>query len=737
MIGQLIDERYQLIKLTGSGVWGQTYLATDTRRPGSPQCVVKQLRLGNHNAETQKMISVLFQEKAETIDKLSKHDRIPSLLAYFQEDKDLYLVEDYVIGEPLTQELVSGQPLSEEQVILLLEEVLEILAFVHGNRAIHGKIKPGNLLRRTGDNKLVLLGFGLEGEIKEMSAQEGQLPTEEESKTEKSTGTTAIYKPESNGKVTPNYNSDIYGLGIIAIQALSGLSRTELVKLKQTEDGPQLEISWRDRSECSPELADIIDKMVDYQSENRYWAASEVLADLRAKLPERNMHGNYANEISPPNATQEESVLETKKFHKTGLWIALGLVASMALGGLAIYWWQNFGSSKGKGFFDRAQELAQQGDNPGAIAFYDRAIALAPQDAELYYQRGNARLNQGERQEAIADYTEAIKLQPNYGNAYYNRGLANYAMGNHGNAIADFAKVLELNPDDADAYHRRGLSYYETENYKLAIKDYSTTIRLQPKNADAYTSRGLAKAMAGDKPGALSDYTEALKLSPNDARIYYNRSRARFHLADYRGAVEDAKKAIDLKPNDADAYVNRCSAYLNLEEYSRALADCTKAIALNPKDEEAYNNRCIARLNMGEYQRAAEDCSITIGINSDSAKAYSNRGLARFESGDRQGAIEDFTAAIRLNPSDAVAYSNRGSIYSEQGDYAKAIEDFAQAVRLNPTNASAYYNRGSVRARLGDQTGAIEDLRKSGNLFLEQGRVDDYQKVQKTIDQVR
>lgn len=733
MIGQLVDKRYQLIKVIDEKFWGQTYLAEDTRRPGSPQCVVKELRLGTRNAQTQETILILFQEKAEKIDKLSQDDRIPSLLAYFKEDNNLYLVEDYIVGTPLTAQLKPGKILSEKEVIRLLEEVLEILALVHNEGVVHGKIKPANIIRRSSDGLLVLLGFGLGREIEKMSVEEKELLSQTKHKTEENKNQdTAFDRPEKNGKINQNYKSDIYGVGIIAIQALTGLSPRELTQLKTTDTDSQVKIRWRSRSSCSPELADIVEKTIDYQSEEAYRSAFEVLYALK-KIEAYSK--KVVSQRLLTRETEKNANLTTKQLSKNTKWAAVGLVGLLTLGGIGIYLWQLQSPSKAKNLYARGLELAKQGDKPGAIAFYNQALKLNPKDAKTYYQRANARYRQGEVTEAIEDFSEAIKIDPEYGDAYYNRGLAYYAQGNYGNAIADFTNVLKLNPDDADAYYERGLNYYQIQEYSLAIEDYSSTIMLQPNNVNAYTSRGLAKAAAGDKPGSLADYTEAQKINPNDPLIFYNRGRARFHLADYRGAMQDYTKVLELKPNYADAYVNRCSAYLNMASHTEAIADCTKAIALNPKDEGAYNNRCIAYLHMGEHQRAAQDCSITIGMNPTSAKAYSNRGLARSGSGDKAGAIEDFSAAISLSPSDGVAYNNRGQIYSEKGEYSKAIEDFAQAVRLNPNYADAYFNRGIVRAGLGDRLGAIDDLRKSANLFLEQGRADDYQRSQNRINQ--
>ncbi len=84
MIGQIIDKRYRFIKPISSSILGQTYLAADTRRPGCPQCVVREIQLDNFKSANQEVILSLFQEKVEKIYSLSQHDRLPNLLAYFE-----------------------------------------------------------------------------------------------------------------------------------------------------------------------------------------------------------------------------------------------------------------------------------------------------------------------------------------------------------------------------------------------------------------------------------------------------------------------------------------------------------------------------------------------------------------------------------------------------------------------------------------------------------------------------
>ena len=158
IIGQLLDGRYRVVQVLSSGAFGQTYLAADTRRPGHPQCVVKLLRAPGNSFQIVNTAHRLFRQEAEILEKLGRHDQIPLLLAYFEENNHFYLVEEFIPGTPLNKEIIPGQPWQEKHVIKLLLEILEILKFVHGHEVIHRDVNPSNLIRRQPDGKLVLIG---------------------------------------------------------------------------------------------------------------------------------------------------------------------------------------------------------------------------------------------------------------------------------------------------------------------------------------------------------------------------------------------------------------------------------------------------------------------------------------------------------------------------------------------------------------------------------------------------
>ncbi|MCU0518988.1 MAG: protein kinase [Oscillatoria sp. Prado101] len=124
MIGQLLDGRYKIVRVLSAGGFGETYLAEDTKLPGNPICVVKQLKPANSDPAILQIARRFFKKEAETLQKLGTHPQIPLLLADLECGGEFYLVQEYIAGHPLTDELVPDKPLLEEEVTGMLLEML-------------------------------------------------------------------------------------------------------------------------------------------------------------------------------------------------------------------------------------------------------------------------------------------------------------------------------------------------------------------------------------------------------------------------------------------------------------------------------------------------------------------------------------------------------------------------------------------------------------------------------------
>jgi eukaryotic-like serine/threonine-protein kinase len=136
-VGQILRNRYKILKELGSGAFGDTYLAEDRDLPGYPQCVVKRLK-SNPDPVVQQIVQRLFDLEAKKLYELGqKCDRIPKLFAHFEEDGQFYVVQEWIDGQVLDEEIVPGKTFGESYVRQLLRDTLEVLAVVHNYKVVH------------------------------------------------------------------------------------------------------------------------------------------------------------------------------------------------------------------------------------------------------------------------------------------------------------------------------------------------------------------------------------------------------------------------------------------------------------------------------------------------------------------------------------------------------------------------------------------------------------------------
>ncbi|MGA9379210.1 MAG: serine/threonine-protein kinase [Phormidium sp.] len=272
MLGDLLDNRYQVVQVLSAGAFGRTYIAEDTLLPCSPKRIIRHLKPSANYAHLLVFIQQLFGNESKSLETLGQHDQIPELLAFFADDQGFYLVQELFAGQLLSNLVTSNQNRSkywtETQVIQLLREVLHILDFIHTQGIIHCDIKPNNLIKRAENGKICLLDFGAVQPIYRPETNPNQKQINFNIQP-------AGYIPAEQLAYQPRPNSDIYALGMIAIQALTGIHPTQL-KI----DPDSQEISWQHLAYVSDELASILNKMVCYSYQERYQTAAEVLQTL-------------------------------------------------------------------------------------------------------------------------------------------------------------------------------------------------------------------------------------------------------------------------------------------------------------------------------------------------------------------------------------------------------------------------------------------------------------------------
>jgi tetratricopeptide (TPR) repeat protein len=246
-------------------------------------------------------------------------------------------------------------------------------------------------------------------------------------------------------------------------------------------------------------------------------------------------------------------------------------------------------------YFVSAYQKIEKGDYQGALADYNQSIALKPDNALAYNNRGilkDEKLN--DVQGALADYNQSISLNPDGAKAYYNRGiLKNEKLNDVKGALADYNQSIALKPDYAAAYNNRGgLKYQKLNDVQGALADYNQSISLNPDFADAYNNRSILKyRKLNDVQGALADYNQSIALKPDFALAYNNRGALKYQkLNDVQGALADFNQSIALNPDYALAYKNRGNLKKNkLNDLQGAITDYRKSEQLYRQQGKAQD----------------------------------------------------------------------------------------------------------------------------------------------------
>ncbi|MGL5192902.1 MAG: protein kinase domain-containing protein [Chroococcales cyanobacterium] len=265
----LLRDRYRAVQPLGQGGMGRTFFAVDEDRLNAP-CVIKQFFPQIHGTAALAKATELFQREAVQLLHLGEHPQIPSLYAYFEQDKRWYLVQELIDGPDLLDELKTQGPFSENQIQFLLLDLLPILQFIHDNNVIHRDIKPDNILRRRKDDKLVLVDFGV--------AKEGTGTALAQMGTRAGTHGYAPLEQIRGGQAYPA--SDLYSLGVTCIQLLTAKMPDDLY------DGMNARWVWKEQlakqgKSVSSSSAQILDKLLQELVRDRYQSATEVLQALQ------------------------------------------------------------------------------------------------------------------------------------------------------------------------------------------------------------------------------------------------------------------------------------------------------------------------------------------------------------------------------------------------------------------------------------------------------------------------
>lgn len=637
--------RYKLLSQLGVGGFGRTFLAEDLHLPGHPRCVIKHLRPQSKSEETLQMARRCFDIEAQVLYQLGSHDQIPRLLAHFEENQEFYLAQEFVEGDPLTRELADGKPWSQGRVVLLIKDILQVLTFVHQQQVIHRDLKPSNLIRRRQDRKIVVIDFGA---VKQVSTPNFDLETGLTNITI-SIGTQG-YMPNEQLAGKPKFCSDLYAVGVLAIQMLTGIHPRHI------DEDPQGEIAWHDcispNSTVEPELIAIIDRMVRYDFRQRYADATEALMALEA-LPAQMTEDPADHQPLPetarqssPTSTAIQSATSPQAYTNHQMETATSFSDQLAKG--------NMEYSRGRG-------VGQPDGEP---------VSTAVWQSGTQGRTGRTGLTQavGRHYRLDGDTTHPTRSS-------WRRVLHPWSIV----GLLSAGLVLLL-----------AQTMLPRNSLNQPKADKSATALITPdKNAspEQQVASLVTQAQSFERQkrydDALEAYAQAIKLQP-DAALLVAQARILQQQQQYDRAIKAYGQAIQLKPNAAEAYAGRCELFNQLQRPEDALVSCSDALAYQPDYPEALWSQGNARMLQKRPYDALKLYEDVTANSPNFAPGWVKRGVALQALGRSAEALVALDRGIQLDRDSAEAWITKGEALLNLQRYDAALTALAKANQLQP-----------------------------------------------------
>jgi len=664
----------------GSGGMGEVYRAEDIRLKRA----VALKRMSPHLRADRLYRERFFKEAERASGLTSEH--LAAIYDVLEDNGEIFLVMEYVEGETLRERL--RRPLPLEEFLYLATQCADALVVAHAHGIVHCDLKPENIML-TATQQVKVLDFGVAK----------HLPRTDESSTVEEPGTLggtpAYMSPEVLLDNLPDGRADIFSLGVVFYEALTGkhpFKARSFVATSQRilHDSPPPVSSLN--SEVPPALEDIVSRMLAKAPEQRIPSASQVSAELR------NL--SSADVLTPTRVvTRNVTGFPVARVAIYGLLIVVILSGALVKRHQIEHW------LIGRGI-PQQRYLAVLPFNSSAGDASSRAFSAGLTESlavRLKQLRLRSPLQVVPPSEILAEGVNTVEQ------AHRSFG-ANLVLEG---SVRESGTMVRVNYSLIDA---------ETRNQLQA-----ETITTQASDPFALEDRvvdGVLNMLGLELQN--QDRTAAVNHGTAEPAAYDFYLRGRGYLQDYHNpervdsAIAVFTHALERDPGYALAYAGLGQAYwYKYEEthehtwVAQASQACQKAVELGR--ELANGHSCIGVVynGTGRYEQAAEEFRRAAQLDPDSDDALRGLGLADQSLGRLADAEADFQRAITLHPNYWADYNWLGSFYYRQARYEDAARMFSHVVALAPDSERGYSNLGGVYLNLGRYTDAIPLFERS------------------------
>jgi tetratricopeptide (TPR) repeat protein len=346
-------------------------------------------------------------------------------------------------------------------------------------------------------------------------------------------------------------------------------------------------------------------------------------------------------------------------------------------------------------WFYQGLQQAKSGDLLGALAFYNQATKLEPEDYEYWFNQGLTLFHLQRLEEAIASYDEALRLKPDFYKAWYNRGGILGEFGDFGGAIASFEQAIHYKPNYQEAWSSRGLALLKLGLIPEAISSYDQALNLQPQDQETWYYRGVALAVEEQYTEAIASYDRAIDIQPDYQEVWIDRGVVLFNLNRWSQAIESWNQALAIQPDLYLACYNRGIALENLGRREEAIISYQQAITIKPDFHPAWYNQAVALFYLDRFPEAIACYDSALEIKLDYWEAWLGRAGAVGNLGNDRFSLSLISGIAASNPDlNQRGYEGKLATYEEGLKHLRPDTHPEGWGRLHLAIANTHYEQG-------------------------------------------
>jgi tetratricopeptide (TPR) repeat protein len=702
----LLSGRYQLESLIGQGGMGAVYKASDTRFNNRSIAIKEMSRAGLSPANIQEA-EASFEREAQILADLV-HPHLPRIYDHFTEGERSYLMMDFIEGQTLEEylEKANGSPLPLDRVLEWGQELCDVLDYLHNHQPpiIFRDLKPSNVMISESKH-IYLIDFGIARIFKPGKSHDTV-----------ALGSPGFAAPEQYGKAQSTPRSDIYSLGALLHNLLTGI------------DPSEHPFFFRPVSQLNPAvppvLEQLLQQMLEMQADKRPTNVQEVLKVLR-QVELLAISTTYSQPL--PTVSAFQTGLGTRVGTSAGNVSSTNTAGDAVTGGMRSIS-SNFLLQEAQRFygqhrlddslqmFDRALKTteshnpqawqgrglvqAQRGKHSDALDSFERALRIDPNLVTSLNGKGTALNLLRRNQEALDAFDRAILLEKDNVMAWNGKGVALSALGLPEQAVTAFEVALHFDPSMSQALGNKGLVLRRMRRYKEALRAFDEALAFDPRAVNFWNGKGEVLNELRRTNESLQAYQEALRIDPKYppalcgiGDIYYSQRKL-------TAAYDQYEKALQGDRRYPKAWEKRAIVLGDLGHYPKALESYEEALRLDPRNASAWSGKASLLCAMQQYQQALYAYDKALHYTPNAAYSWNGKGNALYRLDDYQGALGAYEQALRLQPRMVSALHNKSLVLKQLQRYDEALDAAEVAIRIAPNDPDNWLRKAEALKKL-------------------------------------